>query len=110
MYPLESAPREELEWQVRPDDVPTGKGSGYVVDSLRSARLALQHDDYSEVVRHAVALGKDTDTTACIAGGIAGIRGGVRQIPERWRVGLRGKDIYEPLLRDLKAHLTQSTA
>lgn len=108
IYPLDSAAREELESQIRPDEEPSGNGSGYVVDSLRSARLALQYDEYSDVVRHAIALGQDTDTTACIAGGIAGIRGGLQQIPESWRSGLRGGELYEPVLARLKAHLTRN--
>lgn len=89
---------EELEWSVRPDEPPEGQGSGYVVDSLRSARLSCGRETYEEVVRSAVALGNDTDTTACIAGGIAGIRYGVEAIPERWRTSLRGQEIYQPLL------------
>ncbi|NHZ67267.1 ADP-ribosylglycohydrolase family protein, partial [Massilia genomosp. 1] len=48
---------EELEWAVRPDDPPAGGGSGYVVDSLRSARLVQAAGTYEEVVRAAVSLG-----------------------------------------------------
>lgn len=95
---------DELEWSVRPDDLPEGKGSGYVVDCLRSARLALEAVCYQDVVRRAIALGNDTDTTACVAGGIAGIRGGINDIPERWRAALRGNEIYEPLLQRLLEH------
>ena len=96
---------EELEWSIRPDDPPEGKGSGYVVDCLRSARLALQQDTYEHVVRAAIRLGHDTDTTACVAGGIAGIRHGLGGIPERWRTGLRGRDLLDPLLEQLLSHL-----
>lgn len=92
---------QELDWSVRPDDPPEGKGSGYVVDCLRSARAALRESSYEDVVRSAIRLGNDTDTTACVAGGIAGLRGGFGGIPERWRAGLRGRDIYEPLLQQL---------
>jgi len=48
-------------------------------------------------------LGDDTDTTAAVAGGIAGLRDGLSSIPGRWVEGLRGDDWYEPLLRDLLA-------
>jgi ADP-ribosyl-[dinitrogen reductase] hydrolase len=41
----------------------------------------------------AIAMGNDTDTTACIAGGLAGIRWGARGIPPRWLSVLREKDI-----------------
>jgi ADP-ribosyl-[dinitrogen reductase] hydrolase len=76
-------------------------GSGYVLNSFWSARIAMQESDYESVVRAAIAFGDDTDTTACVAGGLAGIRDGVAAIPERWRNSLRGRNIYEPLLHEL---------
>ncbi len=94
---------EELEWALRPDDAPEGHGSGYVVDALRSARMVQEAARYEEVVRAAIALGNDTDTTACIAGGIAGLRFGIDGIPERWRNQLRGSELYQPLLDKLLA-------
>jgi ADP-ribosyl-[dinitrogen reductase] hydrolase len=87
-----------LDWAIRPDDPAEGKGSGYVIDSLRSARMVMENDSYELVIKHAISLGKDTDTTACIAGGIAGIRDGVGSIPDRWRKQLRGQEIFQPLL------------
>jgi ADP-ribosyl-[dinitrogen reductase] hydrolase len=98
----EGAPElAELEFHIRPDDPPEGRGSGYVVDCLRSARLALEAGHFEQVVKAAVALGRDTDTTACVAGGIAGLRDGVQAIPERWRTGLRGRELVSPLLERL---------
>lgn len=94
---------EELEWSLRPDDAPEGHGSGYVVDTLRSARMVQTGGTYEEVVRAAIALGNDTDTTACIAGGIAGLRFGIQGIPERWRTQLRGSELVQPLLDKLLA-------
>lgn len=99
IYAEDSQEREELEWSIRPDDPPDGAGSGYVVDCLRSARWALQAGEYEQVVKAAISLGNDTDTTACVAGGIAGLRDGVNAIPERWRNALRGKELYEEELR-----------
>ena len=93
--------REELEWSIRPDDPPEGRGSGYVVDCLRSARWAMEAGSYEQVVKAAVSLGNDTDTTACVAGGIAGLRDGVDAIPERWRTRLRGQELYENELEQL---------
>jgi ADP-ribosylglycohydrolase len=46
-------------------------------------------------------MGNDTDTTACVAGGIAGLRDGIDAIPARWRSFLRGESIYRPLLDGL---------
>ncbi len=53
------------------------------------------------MVRAAIALGHDTDTTACVAGGLAGIRDGVAAPPERWMSQLRGKELVEPLRKRL---------
>jgi len=86
---------------VRPDEFTPGTGSGYVVDSLRSARWVVPKANYEQVVRAAVALGHDTDTTACIAGGIAGLMRGIDDIPVRWRKALRGMEMIEPLLNGL---------
>jgi ADP-ribosylglycohydrolase len=77
------------------------KGSGYVVDSLRVALWANSLKTYEGIVKAAISLGDDTDTTACIAGGIAGLRLGAESIPARWRDRLRGREIYEPLLERL---------
>jgi ADP-ribosylglycohydrolase len=101
LYAEDDPRRGELEFHVRPDEDAKVSGSGYVVDSLRSARWALAQGSYEDVIRAAISLGRDTDTTACIAGGIAGLRDGVSAIPSRWRAGLRGQEIYAPLISRL---------
>lgn len=89
----------ELEEHIRPDDPTPGRGTGYVVDCLRSARSVLAtHSSVEAVLRAAVALGHDTDTTACVAGGIAGVRHGARALPDRWLTQLRGMELVRPLL------------
>jgi ADP-ribosyl-[dinitrogen reductase] hydrolase len=105
IYGTNSQAYAELEAHVRPDDLPAGHGSGYVVDCLHSARMAVDAGTYEDVVKAAIALGHDTDTTACVAGGIAGLRDGIGAIPERWLSQLRGKDIVEPLLLQLIQHV-----
>lgn len=95
---------EELEFSIRPDEPAIGEGSGYVVDALRSARWASEAPDFEKAMRRAIRLGHDTDTTACIAGGIAGLRFGLEGIPQRWRDGLRGRELSEPLLDALLTH------
>jgi len=73
-------------------------GTGYVVDSLWSAIKAVHRGrGYESVIKLAIAYGNDTDTTACIAGGLAGIQYGYSGIPQRWIDALRGKEIIEPL-------------
>lgn len=95
----------ELESGIRPEAEAIAAGSGYVVDTLRGARHALQASTWTDVVRSAIALGGDTDTTACVAGGIAGVKFGADAIPSRWRTSLRGQELYEPLLQRLLDHL-----
>jgi ADP-ribosyl-[dinitrogen reductase] hydrolase len=105
LYREDPAATEELEWNVRPDLAAEGTGSGYVVDCLRSARWAVEQGDYEDVVRAAIGLGNDTDTTACVAGSIAGIRDGVNGIPQRWRDALRGRPLFQPLIDKLLARM-----
>jgi ADP-ribosylglycohydrolase len=93
----------ELRQHFALDDWPDISGEGYVVDALWSARWAMKQGSYERVVRAAVSLGNDTDTTACIAGGIAGLRDGVDEIPQRWRESLRGQELLQPLLERLRA-------
>lgn len=96
-YAVDPILRRELEEFVLPDEKPHGGGSSYVVDSLHSARLACMENSYERVVKKAISLGNDTDTTACLAGGIAGIRWGEEGIPKRWLSALRGKDILDKM-------------
>jgi ADP-ribosyl-[dinitrogen reductase] hydrolase len=59
--------------------------SGYVLHSLEASFWCLLNSDsYKETVLKAVNLGSDTDTTAAIAGGLAGLLYGFANIPESW--------------------------
>ncbi|MGV0996262.1 ADP-ribosylglycohydrolase family protein [Empedobacter falsenii] len=59
--------------------------TGYVMDSLEASIWCLLHtDSYKDCVLKAVNLGHDTDTIACIAGGIAGIYYDAETIPTNW--------------------------
>lgn len=76
-----------------------GKGTGYVVDCLWSALDVVgMAGSYEDAVRAAVALGHDTDTTACVTGGLAGALWGLDGIPLRWVETLRGRAIVDALL------------
>lgn len=79
----------------------TPKGSGYVVDSLWSAYTACKESTYENVIKAAIEFGNDTDTTACIAGGLAGIQFGFDAIPLRWMDALRGRELVKPLEKRL---------
>lgn len=77
-------------------------GGGYVVDSIRSARWLLnEYHDYESVIKGAISLGNDTDTTAAIAGGLAGVQYGIGTIPEIYLAGLRDINRIELLIRTL---------
>jgi ADP-ribosyl-[dinitrogen reductase] hydrolase len=93
IYRRDAPALEELEKNVRPERPPGGQGTGYVLDSLHSARWACLGADYTTIVKRAISLGNDTDTTACIAGGIAALRHGIAGIPQRWLQQLRGSEI-----------------
>ncbi|KQO29858.1 hypothetical protein ASF10_04940 [Flavobacterium sp. Leaf82] len=71
--------------------------SGYVLHSLEASFWCfLNSDSYEETVLKAVNLGGDTDTTAAIAGGLAGIYYGIENIPEKWIGNLvRANDIKD---------------
>ena len=61
------------------------RSGSYVVDSLEAAVWSfLREETFADTVRSAVNLGGDTDTTAAIAGGLAGLYYGGEAIPENW--------------------------
>lgn len=73
-------------------------GSGYVVDSIRSTLYLLKtYKSYGDVIRGAISLGNDTDTTAAIAGGLAAVA--YRDIPEDWVKRLRGRELLDELFQ-----------
>lgn len=96
---------EELDFHIRPSDLVGVSGSGYVVDCLKSAYVALQEDGYENVIKKAISFGNDTDTTACVAGGIAGLYYGFDNIPKHWINTLREKETVEPLITQLFTYL-----
>lgn len=71
--------------------------SGYVLHSLEASFwCVLNSNSYEETVMKAVNLGSDTDTTAAISGGLAGIIYGYEAIPAEWREVLTRKNaIFE---------------
>jgi len=74
--------------------------SGYVIHSLEAALWCLlRHDNYADTVLEAVNLGDDTDTTAAIAGGLAGILYGRQGIPQKWIDTLARKDMVENVIQ-----------
>jgi ADP-ribosylglycohydrolase len=86
-------------------------GSGYVVDSFSSAWAAFASTgDYIYAVARAIGYGNDTDTTACVAGGLAGARWGIGAVYPKWRSGLRSHGIAEDLLERLLGTMSAEEA
>jgi ADP-ribosylglycohydrolase len=78
------------------------QGRGRVWDSFWSAWDAFRGaESYQATIERAVSYGNDTDTTAAIAGGLAGIRWGIYGIPVEWLDGMRGPGIVQPLVARL---------
>lgn len=74
-------------------------GSGYVVNSLKASLWCfINSKNYNEAVLEAVNLGEDTDTTAAITGGLAGLYYGLNSIPKEWRNTLVKYDKIEDLI------------
>lgn len=74
------------------------QSTGFVVHTMEAALWCLlTTDSYKECVLTAVNLGSDTDTTAAVAGGLAGIIYGRDAIPQEWMDALRGRSMVETL-------------
>lgn len=69
--------------------------SGYILNTLEAGIWCLlKTDNYKDAVLKAVNLGHDTDTTAAVTGGLAGLLYGHATIPPEWlEVLARRKDI-----------------
>ena len=75
------------------------RSSGYVLDTFDAALWCLATTaTYRGCVLAAVNLGDDTDTTAAVAGALAGIVYGKEDIPPEWLTALRGKDVIDRCL------------
>ena len=76
------------------DDLKTG---GYVIEVLESSIwFFLNKDSYKDTILSIINLGHDTDTSAAIAGGLAGLYYGREGMPEEWVASIaRLDDIVE---------------
>jgi ADP-ribosylglycohydrolase len=73
------------------------KSGGYVIEVLESSIwFLLNKESYEDTILSIINIGHDTDTSAAIAGGLAGIYYGFKSIPENWVDSLaRLDDILE---------------
>ncbi|MBK5721431.1 ADP-ribosylglycohydrolase family protein [Dysgonomonas sp. Marseille-P4677] len=84
------------------------ESSGYVVHSFEAALWCIfKENNFEDTVLRAVNLGSDTDTTAAIAGGLAGLLYGFDAIPQKWIDQLARKDDIYNLCERLKKKLKQ---
>lgn len=83
--------------------------SGYVLHTLEASLWCLlRQDNYADTVLAAVNLGEDTDTTACVVGGLAGILYGTEGIPEDWQKCLARLADIEDLAKRFQTNLSQN--
>ncbi len=76
----------------------TIESSGYVIHTLTASLWCLlTTTSFSECVLKAVNLGDDTDTTGCVAGGLAGVLYGLDSIPADWLAALPKRDALDQL-------------
>jgi ADP-ribosyl-[dinitrogen reductase] hydrolase len=65
--------------------------NGAVWPTLATAVWALRNGwSFETAMRHVIDIGGDTDTVACVTGGLLGALRGVQAIPSRWTTPLRG--------------------
>ena len=78
--------------------------SGYVADTLETAVWCLlTTESYKECILKAVNLGGDTDTIACVAGGLAGI---IYDVPLGWKLALKNKTLIKEISEKLYQKIT----
>jgi ADP-ribosylglycohydrolase len=75
------------------------ESGGYVLHTLHASLWCLLTTScYKDCVLKAVNLGGDTDTTGCVAGGLAGVAYGLQDIPGDWIQQLARREDLERLL------------
>lgn len=83
----------DIENVLRSDDMGS---SGYVVDTFVAAMWCLlTTDNYRDCVLKAVNLGSDTDTTAAVAGGLAGIMYGLEGMTDERLSKMKSMDMID---------------
>lgn len=77
------------------------RSDGYVVSTLEAALWCLdRHQTFAEAVLEAVNLGEDSDTTASVVGGLAGLIHGHQAIPREWLDALANKPLLDRCFSD----------
>jgi ADP-ribosyl-[dinitrogen reductase] hydrolase len=93
--------------------VPEGEivSTGYVLHTLHASLWCLlTTDNYRDCALRAVNLGGDTDTTGCVAGGLAGVVYGFKSIPTDWIRQLARKGDVDGLFHEFADLCEESMA
>jgi len=95
-------------FELKEEDI---QSSGYVLHTLEaSIWCLLTTDNFKDAVLKAVNLGGDTDTTAAVTGGLAGLLYGYDQIPEFWLEVLARREDIDDLAERMFANLYRSNS
>lgn len=78
---------------------------GYVVETMETVLWSLMNtDNYRDCVLTCVNMGYDADSTAAIAGGLAGLYYGYDSIPKDWIDALVNKELIDDCIKGLEAY------
>lgn len=78
------------------DEIHSG---GFVIESLEVSNWSLLNtENYHDAIVTCIKFGDDTDTSAAICGGLAGMYYGFENIPEEWREAVLKKEEILELL------------
>lgn len=81
---------------------------GYVLHTLEAGIWCLlTTDNYKDAVLKSINLGYDTDTTAAVTGGLAGLLYGFENIPAHWVDALARRDDIDDLIIRMSTALTR---
>lgn len=82
---------------IRDTHIDNLKTGGYVIEVLESSIwFFLNNDSFKDTILSIINLGHDTDTSAAIAGGLAGLYYGQEEMPQEWVASIaRLDDIVE---------------
>jgi len=79
---------------------------GYVVETMETVLWALMNtDNYRDCVLTCVNMGYDADSTAAVAGGLAGLCYGYDSIPEEWLDALVNKKLIEECITGMEEYI-----
>lgn len=95
-----------IQTDIRETRIEDLKSGGYVIEVLESSIwFFLNKNNYRDTILSIINIGHDTDTSAAIAGGLAGIYYGYEGIPDEWVNNLARKEDIEHLAERLAKKL-----